>query len=252
MERYITTVEPPVLSMDYYPYGRGPALDDSLMWCDLALLKFMAKKYRMPLWFYYQGKNYKKIPIFLFSMVRLAMNVGALYGSKGLQHYTVWGSVVNPEDGTRGEFFQEQRAMHAIYREWGNTLMALECRCVIHDESLTSVKTYAAEYGETMADSQLLRGELPYHISVSELDDAYGNRYLLVLNRDYEEGRQVTLRLKSKCHLFEVSKETGKQILLTEGTDSLTCTLEPGQMNFYRLQDADEAPYTVEYQLNKS
>lgn len=256
LRNYVEKIEPPVLSLDYYPVGlkehnTNRQLDTSLMWCDLGLMKKVAAEKNMPLWFYYQGQNLHNVDFFIFPMVRLMMHAGILYGAKGLQHYTAVGSVTRKEDGGPDIFFDEQKKIHAELQSLGNTLMALNCKRVIHDPSL--VPNYARYYElmNSMEESQLLTGDLPYRVSVSELDDEYGNTYLVVLNRDYLTDKEICLKLKRKSRIYLVSKQDGEQKIYGEDTDTLSVNLAAGDMALFRLQDTEDQPYIIEYVLDK-
>ena len=255
LKRYVETIEPVVLSLDYYPitpkHNPEDQLDKTLMWYDLALMKKLAKEYDMPLWFYYQGQNLHGVERFTFPMVRLMMNAGALYGAKGLQHYTAEGAITKPDDGGPDIFFEDQKKIHAEYRELGNTLMALDCKRVIHDDAMVAGTEYTGGLHETMEDSELLLGKLPYRTSVSEFEDAYGNKYLMVLNRDYEIDKTITLDLSDDFRIYEVSKKDGYQHVVADSANKLSVELIAGDMALYRLQKASEEAFTVEYVLEK-
>ena len=255
LEQYASVIDPVVFSMDYYPVGMEEhdperQLDESLMWRDLEISRIVAKRHDMPFWFYYQGQNLHEYHTFTFPMVRLMMNAGVLHGVKGLQHYTAWGAVVGP-DGGPGEFFEEQKAIHAHFRELGSTLMALECIHVIHDDTLLQHSMDMEGLFGTMADSRLLQGELPRRVSVSEHEDAYGHQYLMVLNRDYACERDLTLTLKSPARVWEVSPKDGMQHIVAENTEALTAHYIPGELRLFRIQPAGEAPFEIEYYLDK-
>lgn len=253
LEKYATTIEPPMLSLDYYPIGMAEVTeelqcDKSLMWCDLGLLRKLGKKYDMPIWFYYQGQNLNKAERFTFPMIRCMMYAGVLYGAKGLQHYTATHSIITPE-GDKDIFFEPQKAIHREFENLSNTLMALDCKRVIHDETLAPESVDFAALHETIAESVYFSAPLPKRISVSELEDAYGNGYVLVLNRDYETEANVFLPLKADYRIYEVSKEDGRQHLLQNEATALCALLAPGDARLFRLQSTKEEAFTAEYEL---
>ena len=129
--------------------------------------------------------------------------------------------------------------------------MALECDRVIHDDLLLPDHPSMEGLRTSLEESELVAGGLVPRTSISEHTDAYGNRYLMVLNRDYEQTATMSLRLKSCSHAYEVSKQDGEQYLCEEGTMSLPVALEPGDLKLYRIQPAEEEVYTVEYYLDK-
>lgn len=183
-------------------------------------------------------------------MVRLMMNAGVLYGAKGLQHYTACEAVVDP-DGGPGEFFEDQKAIHAHFREIGNTLMALHCLRVIHDDTLLPDCPYTQGLFSHMDESELLTGTLERRVSVSEHEDDHGNKYLMVLNRDYREEKEISIHLKNAGHVWEISGEDGMQHLKAENVQGFTAKYIPGEMKLFRIQPADETIYEIEYYLDK-
>ena len=178
-------------------------------------------------------------------------NAALLYGVKGLSCYIECDGVLDPETGGHGIYFEEHRKLNREIRALGNTLMALECQRVIHDESVVSDKEGFAYL--PMEDSELLTGTLPHRISISELKDAYGNDYLMVLNRDYRESVRYRLKMKNPMRVWRVSDEDGEQrIAFDDANQILVGTLTPGSVALYRLQPRDEEPYAIEYYLEKS
>ena len=101
-------------------------------------------------------------------------------------------------------FFDEQKKIHREFKKLGNTLMALENVNVIHSDDLLPDCEHMKGLAETMADSRHLVGTLPNRVSVGEFKDAYGNQYLMVLNRDYETDAAITLDLKDSSRIYEV------------------------------------------------
>ena len=256
LRRYVEIIDPPQLSLDFYPiglrwYSDEKQLDDSLMWCDIGLMRKLGREYNMPVWFYYQGVNLYKYKTFEFPMVRMMMYAAAMYGFKGLQQYTAVGSVING-DGSRGPFFEEQKEIHGEFRRLGNTLMALENRYVFHSADLLTDYPYYDEFRDNIADSAVLCGELADRVSVGEFEDAYGNIYLLVLNRDFDSAKTVELKFKENVRLYNVSRTTGRQELMDGEGTSFSFDLAAGDAVLVRVQSAAEEAYTIEYRLEKN
>jgi hypothetical protein len=255
VERFADTIDPPVLSFDYYPIGTPEQneehqLDNSPMWCDLAAVKRIAASRKIPFWFYYQGVNFHKAPLFIFPMIRLSMYAGAMHGAKALQHYCALDAIVDV-DGNRLPFFEPQKQINAEFRALGETLMALESKHVFHDDSCLSDFEPMKQYAEPLSESAFLADKLPYRTSVGELEDAHGNRYMMVLNRDYLSDQAVTLKLNQSYRVYEVSRDDGMQYVKSDCTDLLSLHLEAGDAALLRLQPAEEEAFTVEYRLVK-
>ena len=255
LDRYCRIIDPAILSLDYYPIGLSSytdegQLDNSFMWLDLGLMRNLGRTYAMPVWFYYQGMNLYRYHRFTFPMVRMNMYSAVLYGAKGLQQFKALYSTVK-QDGTPDVFFDDQRQIHREFKMLGGTLMALENVNVIHSDDLLPGCEHMAGLAETMADSRHLVGTLPNRVSIGEFEDAYGNQYLLVLNRDYETDAAITLDLKENCRIYEVSRITGKQNVIWDETRQINVSLAKGDAILYRIQPAAEEAFTVEYRLEK-
>ena len=255
LERYVTTINPPILSLDYYPVGLpgytlDKQLDDSKMWLDLGCMKVLGEKYRLPLWFYYQGVDLHKAGYFTFPMIRSMMYAATLYGCKGLQHFSAVGSIID-EHGNKEWAFEDQKVIHEEFRNLGGTLMALTSKRVMHDASVdTGIAAYA-EMHQTEKDSAYLSAPLPKRASVAEFEDDYGNGYIMILNRDYEIAQSFNLPLNGTYRLYEVSKTDGCQYVIADSTDRIEITLDKGDAALYRIQNASEDAFTAEYRLMK-
>lgn len=268
-EEYIKRLDPPVVSFDFYPYGdccevypgytysEEKQLDDSVMWLDLSIARKLAEKYNLPLWFYYQMKqalyNTQKLT---FPMVRMNMYAAAVYGAKGLQCFPTSGRTVGAEllvpSGEKGRFFEEIKQMHEVFRNWGNTLMALNSKLVYHSDDVVPYGPHAEIYkgmDDSITDSKILCGTLPKRTSVGELEDEYGNRYLMIVNRDVEKELDATLPMKEAFRVYEVSKETGDQVLLADSTVELNVKLQPGEGTLLRIQPVAEEAALLRYTL---
>jgi len=180
----------------------------------------------------------------------MMMYAAVLYGAKALQQFTCVGSVID-EKGQKSIFFDETKAIHAEFKKLGNTLMALDSRYVFHSADLLPTSPYLTGLADDITDSEVLSGTLQDRVSVGELEDRYGNTYLVILNRDFTVEKTVELSLNKNYRIYEVSRETGRQSVLDDGTDRLTVTLAPGDAVLVRVQDAAEEAYTVEYRLEK-
>lgn len=277
-EKYINVLEPPMVSMDFYPIGdyenlypgfkytSEAQIDDTPMWIDLAVARNLARKYNLPLWFYYQACHVYNTEKLEFSMVRAMMYAGALYGAKGLQSFTVTGTTKVASDnpnyprnetvllatGEKGEFFEQQKEIHAEFKNLGNTLMALDNKAVYHSSDVKPFGKYAEIYKrfeDDIKNSNVLKGNLPKRTSVGELCDEYGNCYIFILNRDFYKELNEKIELKAKFNVYEVSKTDGKQRLVCENTDKIDVSLACGDAVLLRVQPAGEELCTIEYTL---
>ncbi len=255
LHKYVTIIDPPMLSLDYYPIGLPgytdeKQLDDSLFWCDLGLMRKLCAQYHLPLWFYYQALNMHGFSHFEFPMARMMMYAAVLYGAKGLQQFTSVGATTN-KDGGKGPTHAETKEIHEELKKLGNTLMALDSRYVFHSADLLPGCPWMSGLADDMLDSEYLASPLPTRVSVGELTDSENNRYMLLLNRDFTLEKTISLPLKKTCRLYEVSKATGRQTILTDAADSIDVTLAAGDAILLRIQDSTAEAFTIEYRLEK-
>ena len=255
LERFVNRIDPPVMSLDYYPFAFHPndetQLDGSGLYKDLYLMRKWSLKKQLPLWFYYQGTEALGPCSLTTRQIDMQAHTALLYGAKALQHYTVVGSVIR-EDGTPGDFFQHQKKLNTRIENWGRTLMALTSTGVYHSaEVLANDPDFRTSYCDDFAESALFAGELPRRISLGEFTDPYGNRYAMVVNRDYLAPQTVSLPLSAPMRVYEVSDQDGYQSLFTENAASLDISLSPGGARLFRMQDPGQEPYLIDYRLEK-
>ena len=256
LRRYADMIEPPALSLDYYPigntkyYSEEAQLDNSLFWYDLEMMRKVCREKTLPLWFYHQTFDRFSTEHFIYPMARMMMYAAVMYGAKGLQNFTAPSSITNSK-GAKGRYFNETKEINAEFIKLGNTLMALDSKFVIHSDDLVPGFDHPEGKSDKMDDSTILCGKLPTRISVGELWDEYGNKYLLVLNRDYHKEADISLDLKEASRIYLVSKVTGRQELVCDSTKTLDVKLAPGDGCLYRIQNADEEAFTVEYRIEK-
>ena len=255
MERFVTTIDPPVMSLDYYPFPSQPKndtqLDDCGIYKDLYLMRKWSLARSLPLWFYYQGTEELGPCTMTPTQMHMHANIALLYGAKALQQYTAVGSVIR-RDGTPDVYFDTQKRLNERVKNWGRTLMALTSLGVYHSgDVLASDPDFRSRYCDPISSSRVFAADLPRRVSAGEFTDEYGHLYVMILNRDYTAAQDVTLPLKKDMRVYEVSPDSGDHALLTDKCASLSLSLGRGEARLLRLQDPSEEPYLVEYLLQK-
>jgi len=129
--------------------------------------------------------------------------------------------------------------------------MALDSKLIIHSDDLLPGCEYTKPYFNKIEESEVFGGTLPKRTSIGEMEDEYGNRYAVILNRDYEKVSEITLDLKDNFRVYEVSKEDGKQRVIFENVNKLPLNLQGGDAVLYRFQRANEEAFTIEYELSE-
>ena len=254
-------VDPAELSFDSYPFGNTSQilqaeyqLDRCNLWYRFEIAKKAAARIGAPLWFVFQGHElfyHPSFDVYTFAASRMMANAALLYGAKELSCYVEGNGVLDPDTCGHGPYFEEHKALNKKLAALGNTLMALTCLRVIHDDGVQPEKEDWNEVRATMEESELLTGTIPPRISVSEMTNDRGDRYLMVLNRDYRHDRSFLLKLKEPARVYHVSDETGLEHLAFDDEACIFGHLAPGCAALYRVQPMSEEPCTIEYYLEK-
>ena len=255
--RFAQVVNPPVLSLDYYPFSAMRPeplnqLDDKNLFLDIALLRKLALRLKAPMWFYVQAEDspinanyYRFLPE---KLTMQAFNV-LLHGGKAVQYYCTVESAMY-WDGRIGPLFFQMKELNRRIRQWGKTLMALTSEGVYHSAEVLADCAAFEKYREPVSMSKVLADqELPLRCSVGELSDGEGNRYLFVLNRDYRNARAFTLRFKKPSRVYKVSDETGDQSVIRNRSAGMRLNLAPGDAVLLRVQSAEEEAFLIDYAL---
>lgn len=272
VDYFSKTVNPAVLSFDYYPYGVRPVkqrdenqLDLSLVWNDLGAIRAEGLRRNIPLWYYYQTlRVYGEFEL-NFPMVRLQMYYALLYGAKALQSFGATGSNASPMkseekrkmlelNGEEGWFYDDIKRECGMIAQMGKTLIALTSTHVYHsNEVLPENEYFNKYYREDISEDPIFDMQyLPRRCSVGTFADRQGNCYAMILNRDYETANTFVLKLKKKYRIYEVSKADGKHYCVNDETKKLAITLEAGSAILVRFQNREEEPCHMEYVVSVS
>lgn len=259
LRKYVDKINPPVLSLDYYPFGdfrpdKPKQLDMTKILLDLALMRKISQEKHLPMWFYFQAQDgpatygYKCYPP---EKMRGQMYLALIHGAVGLQNYNVYGGAIT-EDAERGPLYFFTKDINYRMHQIGRTLMALTSVGVFHSPEVHEGNPIFDAYRQPIADSEVLADkDLPFRCSVGEFADVEGNRYLMIYNRDYLEKREFKLKLKKKFRVYEVSQDDGLQYVRHNRTQNLTVALQAGDAILLRFQDADEKAFLIDYVLEK-
>lgn len=256
---YATRVNPAVMSLDYYPFSAARPepinqLDDKELYLDLALTRKMGLEIGAPMWFYIQALDSPMGEVYYrFTPERMTMQayLALLHGAKAVQYYSpVDGAIYR--DGRKGPLFYQTKELNHRLKQWGKTLMALTSEHVFHSPEVLKGNRSFEKYRDSLSESTILADkELPFRCSVGELTDCDGNRYLIVLNRDYLNKRTFKLNFQKAFRVYEVSGENGMQSVKNRSTKSLRLELAAGNAIFLRVQDIEDEAYLIEYVQKK-
>ncbi len=256
LKKYVDIINPPVFSLDYYPFhsykpNDESQLDECPLLKDLFLLRKHSLEKNAPMWFYYQGKGNPDYEPISYEKMAMQAYLALLHGAKALQHYSANNAIFDDDTGKKLPAYEDTKRFNSLVEPWGNTLMALTSTGIFHDDAVLANDARKSDYTEDFATGKLFEGKLPPRISVGELVDGEGNQYVLILNRDYLINRPFSLPLKDAANVYEISNADGKQVLIEKDARQITLDLAPAQCVFLRIQPASETPYLIEYELEK-
>jgi hypothetical protein len=203
-----------------------------------------------PLWYYYQGMDNPEFAYISPEKMAMGAYLALLYGAKAMQHYAAIATMIDKQ-ANKLSSYEDVKRLNQRFIAWGNTLMALTSTGVFHDDKVLANDPKKACYTEDFSQSVLFDGTLPHRISIGEFVDPEGNRYALILNRDYLASTSFALSLKKTMRVYEVSTKDGTQVLLHDSVNVLEGNLAPGECMLIRLQPASEDPYLIDYKLEK-
>ena len=120
------------------------------------------------------------------------------YGSKALGWFTYltqieygnnnWRDAVINRDGSRTRHYTMLKQLNGEILNWGPTLLGLTSTGVYHTEPLP-LRTYP------ISESALVESVTGGEALIGEFEDKDGRRYLMVVNRDYENAATLLVKL---------------------------------------------------------
>ncbi len=261
VKKFLDEVKPPVVCFDHYPYGAPPVnanteeqLDNSLLWKDLGVAREESLKRNTPFWFYWSAiRTHKNYPQLLEKgQIRLQIFYALMYGAKALQVYGATGCGCGPDgydeprkmlsfEGEKEYFYDTIKEALGEAEQLGKTFMALTSEHIYHsDEVLKEDEYFNTHFREDIGASDIFdMTHLPKRCSVGTFRDDYGNKYIYILNRDYNVGNTFSIKLKEKMRIYEVSGVDGLQHLINEGTDTIGLCINASSGILLRLDNIE-------------
>lgn len=234
LQEFVDTVNPEILSYDHYPF-RENGHTSGFYW-DFEANRRVSLRKGIPMWFYVQAcqrpgwgnPNVRKIRYQAFSALA--------YGAKGLQYF-IYRNIVgkSPEfvnavvdsESRPTEKYEGVKALNGEILQLGPTLMKLTSTGVYHSGSIPD--------GCIGLEGNPLVDEASDNLLVGLFEDVESTKYVMIVNKDYENDREVFLQFKEKVELQEVSKQTGN---LSEklSADRLELYFDAGDGKLFRVK----------------
>lgn len=228
VDDYLRTVQPQVLSMDYYPFQFQSSIKTtSDLWRDLGYLRKRAKEAGIPHWHYFQAVDGSSS--LSVEQIQVQMSAALAYGVKGLSYYNSWNSLTNT-DGSPTTNYEALKTINWQARRIGDLLYDKQ-NIAIHHTGLSA--SYDSTYYLDSLSSSPYISSAPDDliIGVFARDD---NAYLVIANKDHTAGVSGSIALKYEMPLAQFLPDTGNIQSLGTGS-SLSLSLEAGGVAVYVL-----------------
>jgi hypothetical protein len=249
LNRYLSTVSPPLLSFDHYPLlAKGITSDYFANWVQV---RNFSREMGVPSWGFIQSVGFAGSRVGLARRRRPTqaeifwqINVALAYGAKGIQYFTYWtpesdqqvqfGSALITRDGQRTLLYRYATNANRYLKVIGKQLLALESESVVHARTRRlprGVREFKEDtYVRSVAGSPLILGRFGSRTTPTE-------RHLLVANHSYANRATSRLTLTGAVkEVHEIDPTSGARVRVDlQGTRELRFTIEPGRARLYVL-----------------
>ncbi len=233
----LSTVQPPMLSTNYYVFDQdidnGVALKDSKLWKDWGFIRKRAYEEGIPFWLYTQlmGDIPGSAPGNMTVPKVAVQNYSALaLGAKGISYYNTINGIFD-DHGTPNSLYQGVKELNKEISVIGNKLLNTLPVLVYPTMGLLH-----GDYLHVMSQSQLVN-YAPPGLLIAEfrrVEDT--TTYLLVVNLDYAQPHSGSIQLDAVINLFLIDKEDGDEQAVAANTSVVNYDLPPGRGELYLLK----------------
>ena len=278
LREYTEVIQPPVLSLDYYPFffeARNPGeLDRGNLYNDLGLLRKLSLETNTPFWFYFQCWRHRsnlESPPMTGEMVRFQFYNVLLHGGRGMQWFIIFDNIVT-RDGRKGYQFELAKELNAECKALENVLLGLTSRAVYYGNAIPrpgqedqnallglrpeddlarpgqydSSEPVNSRFGDDIRLDPIFSA-VPCGITIGRFDDGYGHDYAMIQNRDFEAFADIALPLRAPKRLVEISRRDGRITVLAQSANHIRMELRPGDAVLLRLDDPDSPCEEIRY-----
>ncbi len=233
VNEYVEVVDPDVICFDYYPFqqhgGARTKLLDCAMWKDMGLMRKKSMETGKPFWFYFQAYNMGGDYTFTEEMRSVQMYAALAYGVKCLSYFTSL-DVVCDNKGVKKDTFDEVKEINRKVQNLGDYLFEKETENLYH---FGIKKANQVLFNlDKVEDSALIAGA-PDGSIVGVFGDGTAKKYVLVVNKDYNNAMTGELKLREAKKVELYSHDTDKTTQVSASTDAVTLNIPAGDCALY-------------------
>lgn len=233
VDKYLSTVDPEVISFDYYPFRSGSvSLNENYLWRDLGYLRKKAIELKKPLWFYFQASGMVPNTELTNPQLRVQMFSALAYGVTGLSYYTSLGLIVD-EEGNKLPRFNEIKSLNKEVRNLGDYLFSKTSDKLYHTG--VSPDKLVGYFVDDLASSDLILSA-PEGLVIGVFKDSTQAKSLVVVNKDFTKTLYGQLKLKGMKNVKRFNKSTKEITQISSATDTLNLQIPAGDCEIFIIQ----------------
>lgn len=239
VDDYIATVNPEVISMDYYPFQENKTsvkLITNDMWRDYGYLRQKAMATNKPLWFYFQAVGMKPAEATIVNLerIRAQMYAGLVYGVKGLSYYHTFGVLLDSTTFDKKPRYESLKSLNSEVKNLGNFLFDKKTEKLYHTN--ISVANRSAYFLDDIAGSTIiLSAPNTDGLIIGIFGDDSTKKYLMVVNKNIDNAISGTITLKAGYRVLEFDKKANIKKLVSANSSLLNISLPAGEAILYVL-----------------
>ncbi|CAL1520170.1 hypothetical protein [Chitinophaga sp. MM2321] len=238
VDNYLSTVEPEVVSFDYYPFRENLAsvnLVNNDLWKDFGYIRKKALQYNKPLWFYFQaiGMQPGQTSIMNLERIQVQMYAALAYGVKGLSYYTSHEALIDATTYDKTPLFNDLKTLNTAVKHIGNFLFNKQSEELYQTGILAQNQN---RYYLDKIDSSDLLHTAPDNLVIGLFGDSTTTKYVLVTNKNFSAETDGVITLRRTAKVSEFNKTTNTTAILSNSTDSIIIQLPPGEAALYIIE----------------
>jgi len=253
IDSYIETIDPDVLSFDYYPFwkifGRDAeeaSLIENDLWKDMGLFREKSIALNKPFWFYIQAvdmevrNDTRLLGHITREKLSVQMKAALAYGAKTVSYFQTL-DMLTDFYGTKRPIFDDVKSLNNEVMNLGNLLFDKQSKQIYHfgiSEGLD------APYFLDDVDDGNLIASAPDNSIVSVFGDTSSTAYVLVVNKDYKHPMTGELTLKVPGSVKRYDKTNNTSQVMPGLTSSIDLQIASGDAELYMIEPVvdTEAP----------
>ena len=239
MQRFLDEVRPQMLSFDHYPILFNDSTRTAAVrpefYANLESGRRVASANQCPLWAFCLSTAHLSYPLPRDSHLRLEAFAALAYGAQGIQHFTYWEPLTEPDifyhgpidrNGQRTDVYHQLKSLNKEIQDLAPIFLGSEVLGVWHTGNAIPEGTTRFPISERPAGLQKLHSD-GEGLLVSHLRGGDGNEYVMLVNRDIVHAQKVSAQFKGNVSAVTAD---GKPRTLSE-----TESIEPGSYLLIRL-----------------